>query len=46
MTSRIRDLTLKYDWYICHGNMNAKITPQFESTTKRNGSKHEICDLR
>ena len=33
MTSRIRDLILKYDWYICHGNINAKRTIQFESTT-------------
>ena len=33
MTSRIRDLTLKYDWYICHGNINAKRTIQFEYTT-------------
>ena len=31
MTSRIRDLTLKYDWYICHGNINVKRTFQFES---------------
>ena len=28
-----RELTLKYDWYICHGNINAKRTIQFESTT-------------
>ena len=46
MTSRIHDLTLKYDWYIFHGNTNAKRTIQFESTTLRNGSKHEIRDLR
>ena len=32
-TTRIRDVTLKYDWYICHGNKNAKRTIQFESTT-------------
>ena len=24
MTSRIRDLTLKYDWYVYHGNIMLK----------------------
>ena len=37
MTSRIRDLTRTYDWYIYHGNINGKRTLQIESTTSRNG---------
>ena len=37
MTSRIRDLTRTYDWYIYHGQINGKRTIQIESTTSRNG---------
>ena len=42
MTSRIRDLTRTYDWYIYHGNINGKRTIQIESTTSRNGYNHKL----
>ena len=44
MTSRIRDLTRTYDWYIYHGYINGKRTLQMESTTSRNGYNHKVCD--
>ena len=46
MTSRIRDLTRTYDWYIYYGHINGKRTLQIESTTSRNGYNHKLCDLR
>ena len=45
MTSRIRDLTRPYDWYIYHGHINGKRTLQIESTNSRNGYNHKLCDI-